>query len=155
MPDILFVCTANQFRSPIAVACLTRELAEAGKTENWQVSSAGSRTADGHKTHPQAVRAAKKIGLDVSGHRSREVKSKLLEAADLIIVMEQGHKEALAFEFPESHSKITLLTEFIGESMSDIPDPQLSNSVECDETAQTICEIIHQGFNELVSKFPD
>ena len=151
MLNILFVCTANQFRSPIAAGCFTRRLIETGLTKGWHVSSAGTWTTNGLSTHPKAIQAVVSMGLDLSTHSSLEVNAEMLRAADLIVVMERGHKEALMCEFPDCRSRVILLTELVGESMSDIPDPTLSNFADCDEIAQMICQIIDSGFNELIS----
>jgi protein-tyrosine phosphatase len=149
--NILFVCTANQFRSPIAAGCFSRRLVEAGLAEDWHVNSAGTWTVNGLSTHPKAIQAAVNMGLDLSMHNSLEVNAEMLMTADLIVVMERGHREALVLEFPECRSRIILLTELVGESMSDIPDPTLSNFADCDEIAQMICQIVDNGFNELIT----
>ena len=115
------------------------------------MSSAGTWTANGLSVHPKAIQAAANMGLDLSMHNSLEVNAEMLMAADLIVVMERGHREALIWEFPECRSRVILLTELVGESMSDIPDPTLSNLADCVEIAQMICQIIDNGFNELIS----
>ena len=74
MPLILFVCTANRFRSPIAAACTEQKLQKADLANKWTVISAGTWTTEGIPAHPRAVMAAAALGLDLTAHRTREVK---------------------------------------------------------------------------------
>ena len=55
--------------------------------------------------------AARRLGLDIAGHASRLINAGLVRDADLIVVMEQGQKEALQAEFPENAHKVHLLSE--------------------------------------------
>jgi protein-tyrosine phosphatase len=122
MPSILFVCTANRFRSPLAAAIFQRSLEERGIAESWQVGSAGTWTIPGKPVIPAASVAARKLGLDLSTHRSAEVSGSLLSKYDLILVMQAGQKEALLTEFPTSSESIHLLSEVVEERSYDIPD---------------------------------
>ncbi len=151
MPTILFVCTANQFRSPIAAACSMRKLTSMDAADAWTVSSAGTWTPADLPAHPKAMDAAAKLGLDLSAHRTREVDAALLAAADLIVVMEHGHKEALETEFPTVRGRVVLLGFLANIPGSEIPDPALDNFTHPGETAHMICECIDQAFTEMVS----
>jgi protein-tyrosine phosphatase len=150
MPSILFVCTANQFRSPIAAACFTRKLIAVGAADTWSVGSAGTWTPAGLPAHPKAVEAAANLGLDLSAHRTREVDSTLLCAADLIVVMAHGHKEALEWEFPCVLGRVLLLGSLAKIPGGEIPDPALDDFAQADATACIVCECIDKGFAELV-----
>jgi protein-tyrosine-phosphatase len=150
MPVILFVCTANQFRSPIAAAYFTRKLTSIDANGIWTISSAGTWTPTGLPAHPQAVKAAAKLGLDLSAHRTREVNAGLLASADMIVVMEQGQKEAIEAEFPEARSKLVLLGSLGNIPGGEIPDPVRSDFAQPDIVARTICRCIDKGFTKLV-----
>jgi protein-tyrosine-phosphatase len=152
MPVILFVCTANLFRSPIAAAYTERKLCAAGQPEAWTVGSAGTWTDAGLPAHPAALKAAAAFGLDLSAHRSREADVALLNASDLIVVMEQGHKEALENEFPACRGRIALLGELAGEGDPEIPDPVKTDFEESDATVQMIVTCIDKGFAELLRR---
>ena len=149
MPTILFVCTANRFRSPIAAACFQRELGLRSLEADWRVASAGTWTEDGLLPTPEAVRQAGQQSLDISGHRSQSITTKLMSAADLVIVMEQGHKEALQAEFPRSAHKVHLLSEAALGIDYSVPDPtraslDLGVDVSCE-----IEDLICKGFNRI------
>ncbi len=147
MPMILFVCTANRFRSPIAAASFRKELTTRKLAREWQVSSAGTWTTNGLSAAPEAIRGASKMGLDITGHTSRAISGLLMKEADLIIVMEQGQKEALCSEFPESAHKVHLFSEATSGVPYDIPDP--NGSASGLEVPGEIDDLIHAGFDRI------
>src|SRR4030042_6123657 len=135
MPIILFVCTANRFRSPLAAACTKRKLQTTSQSRAWMVISAGTWTGPGLPAHPKALSAGKVLGLDLKTHHTRVVSTAIMATADLIIVMEQGHKEALECEFPTCRERIVLLGELSGERYPEIPDPSYNNFEESNAIA--------------------
>jgi protein-tyrosine-phosphatase len=150
MPSILFVCTANQFRSPIAAAYFTRKLSEAGTPGTWAVESAGTWTPPGLEAHPLAVASAAKLGLDLQPHRTREVSAEMLAGADLVVVMEHGHKEALEAEFPEIRGRVALLGSLAKIPGGEIPDCGADNFDQPVAAAQLVCGAIDKCFGELI-----
>ena len=124
MPSILFVCTANQFRSPIAAACLLKNIKQGGTEKDWIVESAGTWTKDGLGVPGATLQIAEQLGLDrLNRHHSRQINQKLLDDFDLIIVMEIGHKEAIRSEFPLVYGRVYMLSEIVDGYLYDIPDP--------------------------------
>src|SRR5689334_6967723 len=99
MPSVLFVCTANQIRSPIAAALYQDILNNTGQAQTWRVESAGTWTSNGLPASRAAQRAMRELNIDLSQHRTRCVTRDLLAGFDLILVMEHSHKEALRVEF--------------------------------------------------------
>ncbi|MFH0810730.1 MAG: exosortase A [Pseudomonadota bacterium] len=92
---ILLVCVGNICRSPLAEV-LGRELAaEKGLVGGLTFRSAGLTVAQERPADPHAVAAAAEIGLDLSSHRSRRVTAEMIQAADLVIVMEEWHGDDL------------------------------------------------------------
>jgi len=152
MPAILLVCTANQFRSPFAAVCLLAELQSANLAGLWRVESAGTWTQAGLPAALPALQLAQKIGLTgLAGHRTRPVDAALLAEFDLILVMEFGHKEALAIEFPFTKPRLALLTEAAGDPPADLPDPA-QPGVDAQEVASEIQRLIHQGWPAILSR---
>jgi protein-tyrosine phosphatase len=149
MPMVLFVCTANRFRSPIAAACFQKELKLRNLHAVWRVGSAGTWAADGMTAMPDAIRSASRMGLDLSGHTSQVITSQLMSAADLVIVMEQGQKEALQSEFPRSAHKVHLLSEAATGTTYDISDPVTSGIYADADVPGEIEELIHSGFDRI------
>lgn len=149
MTGILFVCTANQFRSPIAAAYLNRKMISAGTPEKMHVSSAGTWTPEGLPAHPKAMEAGAKFGLDLKHHRTREVNAEILQAADHIIVMQYSHKEAIEAEFPFTQGKVSLLGELARITEAEIQDPAVENFHNSEETARIICLCIDRCYLDI------
>ncbi|MBK7456240.1 MAG: low molecular weight phosphotyrosine protein phosphatase [Anaerolineales bacterium] len=148
MPKILFVCTGNMYRSPLAAEIFIRKLLEDGKSGNWVVASAGTWTKPDQPAPQDARLAANNLGLDLGMHRTRLVDAEMLDNQDLILVMESGHKEALVVEFPIARKKIYLLSEVVDQQVYDLPDPMKSGQI-IDELAADISAMIERGYTNI------
>lgn len=122
MPSILFVCTANRFRSPLAAAMLRQALQEMGFADYWRVMSAGTWATPGQPALHAVVSAAPRLGIDLSGHASTRVSRQLISEYDLILVMQASHREALLTEFPDLAERIYLFSDVVERRSYDIPD---------------------------------
>jgi protein-tyrosine-phosphatase len=122
----LFVCTANQFRSALAEVYFKYLLDQDPSNQPVLVESAGTWAWDGAQATSDAQIIAEKIGLSLSEHLSREVSAIILGDADLILVMESGHKEAILQEFPLVSDRVYLLSEVIRGLAFNIPDPYVT-----------------------------
>jgi protein-tyrosine phosphatase len=128
------------------------KLRSTGKSGAWAVRSAGTWTTNGEPAHPEAIKAGTELRLDLSTHRTHEVNTALMAAADLIIVMEKGHKEALECEFPSCRERIALLGELAGEGNLEIPDPSKLDFEEGNAVAHLIVACIDKNFSELLQR---
>lgn len=119
--NLLFVCTGNTCRSPMAGVIARQALRERG----WlsvAVDSAGTAVALGQPAAESAVRVAADRGLDLSRHISIPLTEDLVHWADLILVMTPAHLDAVANL--GGADKAALLTDFLPESDEPgIPDP--------------------------------
>jgi protein-tyrosine phosphatase len=136
MPGVLFVCTANLYRSPLAAAFFRKILLEKAD-RSWIVDSAGTWAQVGLPPILEAVQLARKFGADIEKHRSKQLDEELLVRFDLILGMEMGHKEALQVEFPGLRGRIYSFSEAVDNRCYDIPDPfdnqgHVDNSVGVD-----------------------
>jgi len=147
MPKVLFVCTANRYRSPIAAACFGKELAIRKPEGDWDVSSAGTWAEEGMPAAGGAILFAQGLGMNIMGHRSSMIDARLAGEANVIIVMEQGHKEALRSEFPSEAGKVYLLSEVATGASFDVPDPVGPEGGEGVENE--IEGMIHAGFERI------
>lgn len=88
---VLFVCTGNICRSPIAER-LTVAYVERRNFENFRVSSAGTHAMAGHPIHPYAVRAIEEQGGDTSQFAARQLTPTIAADADLVVTMTEAHR---------------------------------------------------------------
>jgi protein-tyrosine phosphatase len=147
MPAILFVCTGNQYRSPVAAAYLTRLLQKEG-LDDWRVASAGTWAVAGKPAPAAAQAAAQALGLDLAGHSTRPVDAAMLADYNLILAMEQGQKEALGIEFPAEAPRTYLLAEMLDGPPFDIPDP-VGRPDQARQILSDMCDVIQQGLSRL------
>jgi protein-tyrosine phosphatase len=152
MPNVLFVCMANQFRSPLAAALFEKRLNQEGSLEGWTVGSAGTWVDSEGGAHPTAIIEARNMGMDLTSHQTREVTYEMISATDLVVVMAHGQKEALQFEFPSQSSKIVMLSELSNGTEVDLQDPALKNFADCDEVFAELCGEMDKAFNEILRR---
>lgn len=119
MKTILFVCTGNICRSPMAERLMRHFLS--GK-KDISVASAGVSAQSGSAASQAAVIALAEEGIDLRDFRSQPVTEELLSRSTHVITMTRDHKRLLTLFFPEHESKIRLLGEFT-RSGGDVPDP--------------------------------
>ena len=119
--NILFICTGNVCRSPMAEYLLRHCL---GKQADWKVESAGLFTANGMAASPPAIEVLREQAIDLTPHRSRVATKDIIDAATLIVVMTEAHAAELKRRFPEAQDRIYLLKSFDpGCGGGDPPDP--------------------------------
>ena len=119
--NILFVCTGNTCRSPLAEV-LTRHALEKRGWNHVRVDSAGTSAVWGAPASEGSLYAAEMSGLDLSGHRSQPLTYELIEKADIILGMTASHVAAV--EAMGGEGRVSLVTEFMegvgsGEAVRD------------------------------------
>ncbi|HLB50397.1 MAG TPA: hypothetical protein VJL59_25520 [Anaerolineales bacterium] len=150
MKSVLFVCTANRCRSPMAAALLKDRVARRGQSDEWAIASAGTWAAPNLPATLLAQAEMTRRGLDLTAHRTRVVTADMLKAASLVLVMTRSHRESLCVEFPESAHKVMLLSELIGQSF-DVEDPVLGAARDYEQCAEEIDQIMEKGFEKMAA----
>ena len=117
MHTILVVCTGNICRSPVAAAMLEAGLGG----PPFEVSSAGVGAVVGHGATPEAAHTARARGLNVSGHRARQLDTELALAHDLLLVMTERHRAWVSRAIPQARGRVFLLGHWRGDA--EVPDP--------------------------------
>ena len=123
MKTILFVCTGNICRSPMAEGLFRH--AVKGRNE-FRVISAGVGAVDGLPPSEHAVRALKELGIDIAKQRSHMLTAELVHQADYIFGMTHSHVDAITMLYPHAAEKTFLLREFdetLDSYENDISDP--------------------------------
>lgn len=147
---ILFVCSGNTCRSPMAEALFSR-LAEEDKAINavdFEVLSAGLYTRDGLPASPEAIEAMKLKGIDLSKHKSQQIYPDLLRDSDIILVMTESHRQVLLERFPDHLEKTFTLGEFAGYG-NEIADPFGKDQNVYIETAQQLENVLYKVIDKL------
>src|ERR1022692_3498030 len=123
MKTVLFVCTGNVCRSPMAEGIFRQAVQGRG---NYRVISAGLGAMHGQPPSAFAVQAVKELGMDISALRSRMLTPELVQQADYIFGMTHSHVDTVMLLYPQAAEKTFLLREFdetLDTFEKDISDP--------------------------------
>ncbi len=150
MRSVLFVCTANICRSPMAAALLRARLQkERPDWKEWRVDSAGTWALEGDMAARNSRQVMTERGLDITDHRARTVTEAMLREYDLILTMEPGQKEALQIEFPSVAERVFLLSE-MGGGASAVDDPYGGPIEGYKKAAETIDQMLERGMPRII-----
>ncbi|RME96113.1 MAG: ribose 5-phosphate isomerase B [Verrucomicrobia bacterium] len=109
MKTVLFICTGNVCRSPMAEGLFRHLTAGSGR---FRARSAGVGAVAGLPPSPHAVTAMRELGIDISDIRSQPLTRELLDEADYVFGMTESHVDAVALMYPQAIEKTFLLTHF-------------------------------------------
>lgn len=145
---VLFVCTGNLCRSPMAAAFFNAHAASAGEADQYIGLSAGTWAAESQPASGYAVAAMAVRGIDLTSHRAHEITAQAIDEADIVVVMTGSHREALSAEFPQARRKIHMMSE-LADRTYDIADPYGGAASEYEATAQQLERLISNGYETI------
>jgi protein-tyrosine-phosphatase len=151
MKNVLVVCTGNVCRSPMAKALIRKEIADRGLTPDVTIDSAGTYAMVDHPASGGSINAMAQRGLDISGHRAKQLTAELVNKADVILVMEERHRRSIFVTWPRAIMKTLLLSELSG-GHEGIDDPYGGEQWEYDQTAEIIEGYVQRGMPALLKR---
>jgi len=153
---IMFVCTGNTCRSPMAEGAM-KKLLESRTTGSYEVISSGTGAAIGYPATMYAIEAAKIWDADISDHESQPVTEELIKKSDLILCMTESHLKDVSRMSDEARNKIFLFKNFPdnnpeGES---VDDPIGRSLDRYNETFLEIGEYLGKYIDEVVKRIDE
>ena len=140
--NILFLCTGDTCRGPMAAGLLRKLLEDAGVGAAYDVKSAGVMTVSSLVATPESKQMGESVGVTLDRHRSTPMTTELLRKADLILGMTPLHVQLALRMEPSIRSKVHLLKEF---TRSDL------KKVQIDDPMGNTLEVYKKVFKEIKS----
>jgi protein-tyrosine phosphatase len=134
--EILVVCTANQCRSPLGTAALLTRATDLGRAIGAR--SSGIQAVPGLPATPPTIDAARRMGWDLSAHRSTPLALDAIREADLVIGLERRHVQEIVLADPAAFTKTYTLKELVRRG-------QEVGNREPGETVATWLSRVHAG----------
>lgn len=134
---VLFVCTGNTCRSPMAEG-IYNHLSEGAFSRGLY--------AEGGSSSENAIKAMEKMGIDIRGHISTQLTKEDVEESDIVFTMTKGHKMSILSVMPQCEEKVFTIGEYIGGS--DVIDPYGGS----EEVYEACAEELYSYIERIVEK---
>lgn len=149
MNKILFICTGNTCRSPMAAALFNRLAAQGSRVRSFSASSAGLSAVEGEAASANAILAMKDYGCDLSAHRAHELYPADIQEAFLILTMSISHKQYIYSRFSGAYRNVYTLKEYVYGIPEDIKDPFGGSLQVYRQCAKELAEAVEALFEKV------
>lgn len=152
MKKILFVCTGNTCRSPMAEALFNHLAAAEDKLiDKYTAVSAGIWAQEGEPASSYSIQAINDSwSIDIKSHRAKRLTRDDLESSDLILAMTQGHKNHILSDFPDMADRVFTFKEYV-DDLTLINDKPLSDIIDPYGGSIDIYRKCAKEINDLIS----
>jgi protein-tyrosine phosphatase len=151
MKHILVVCTGNVCRSPMAAGLIRARLAESWLDYAVDVQARGVYALEGQPASPPGVALLAERGIDIRQHLARTLQAMDLQAADVVLVMEEFQRRHIFYQWPEYLHKVWLFSELAGEE-TDILDPYRQDRSRYEAVLGEMERILDAGWPKLLAR---
>jgi len=155
MLNILFICTGNICRSPMAEGVLKKILRDKHLHNQVAVCSAGTLEMQDAPASENSVKACQtEFQVDISNHKSQVISKDLLSHADIVLCMAKTHSETIDWAFPDYSYKCDLLKGYAGiQSVNlDVTDPIGGALEEYIQICHEISELLDKSMGKLLAE---
>lgn len=151
MKKIVYICTGNVCRSPMAEHYMQQRIISLKKEENYLIDSCGIYANTGESATSNAIMAIKEYGVNMENHRAKSIYDVNILEYDLVITLTSSHKENLLALFPSIKGKVFTLKEYADPDIKykDIDDPWGYGLTVYKSCAKEIVEYV----DKLIEKF--
>lgn len=144
---ILFVCTGNTCRSPMA-EYFAKKYADENNLEEFEFASAGINASIGKSASKEAVEVMKEVGIDISGHKSKMLMEEDLRENDKVLTMTNSHREVILDMY--DYDNVHTLKQFVKSCDDcDILDPYGYEKEKYRETREDIKKVVEKLLQKL------
>ena len=144
---ILFICTGNTCRSPMAEGYF-KFLINRDGADDIEVSSAGTFAGDGEPASSNSLLSMRKLGIDISNHKSTALTRALLDSAEIIVTMTESHRTHVGSLSPKALAKTRVMGE-LSRDKKDVSDPFGGDADIYDNCIQSMIPSLNALYEEL------